>query len=307
MPKGHAKLIRELVVPVFRGEKIIAILGMGNKPTEYTHQDIEAVSLLADLAWEIAERKRAEDELRKHRDHLEEMVTERTSELAAINQELEAFSYSVSHDLRAPLRAISGFSEIIASRHKQDLSEEGKHYFDNIIQASSQMDQLILDLLRYSRLGRKAIHLQQINLSDILDKVTDSLAGRLAESKAQFNKPKIFPTILGEQTLLMQIFTNLFENAITYRLPEIPLQLSITCKNENDLVIVGVKDNGVGISSEYHDKIFNVFQRLHSQDEHPGTGIGLAIVKKSVDLLGGKIWVESQVGKGSTFYIKLMK
>ena len=270
-------------------------------------QYMEERNIFITFVQDITDRKKTENELERHREHLEEMVAERTSELAAINKELEDFNYSVSHDLRAPLRAISGFSEIIAKCHSVNLNEEGKHYFDNIVQASNNMDALIKDLLEYSHLGRKEIYSRPIELSDIFDKVVKNLTGKLNETKAQFNRPKNLPTIHGEQNLLIRIFTNLFENAITYRRPEIPLKLAVTCKTENDFTIVGVRDNGMGIPLEYQNKIFKVFQKLHNQDEYPGTGIGLALVKKSVELLGGNVWVESEVGKGSTFFLKLKK
>ncbi len=241
------------------------------------------------LQKEIVERKKSEDDLKTARD------------------ELEAFAYSVSHDLHAPLRAISGFAEIIARRHRTDLNEEGQHYFENIVQASYNMDRLIKDLLSYSRLGRSAIHHDSVSLDAVLKQVTDNLAGRLHEIDGQLILPDRLPTILGDPTLLNQIFTNLFENAVTYRKPDVPMRVTVSCEDRGNHVIVGVTDNGIGIPSEYREKIFDPFRRLHGQEEHPGTGIGLAIVNKSAKMLGGSVWVKSEVGIGSTFYVKLKK
>ena len=241
------------------------------------------------LQKEIVERKKSEDDLKTARD------------------ELEAFAYSVSHDLHAPLRAISGFAEIIARRHRTDLNEEGQHYFENIVQASSSMDRLIKDLLSYSRLGRSAIHHDPVSLDAVLKRVTDNLAGRLHEIDGQLILPDKLPTILGDRTLLNQIFTNLFENAVTYRKPDVPLRVTVSCEDKANHVIVGTTDNGIGIPSEHREKIFDPFKRLHGQEEHPGTGIGLAIVNKSAKMLGGSVWVKSEVGIGSTFYVKLKK
>jgi PAS domain S-box-containing protein len=268
---------------------------------------------------DITERKRAEEALKEYSERLEEMVAERTAELREvnaqlaarslelrdINAELEAFAYSVSHDLRAPLRAINGFAQIIARRHQASLNEEGQHYFDNILQASVHMGHLIDDLLRYSRLGRQAVRRQPVSLGDVLAQVADSLAGRVAETGAHLSLPDNLPILHGDQMLLGQIFTNLLDNALTYHCPGVPPQVVVSCQAEADTIILSVADNGIGIPPEFHEKIFNIFQRLHSQDEYPGTGVGLAIVKKAVGLLGGRVWVESVVGEGSTFYVEL--
>ena len=255
-------------------------------------KDIEEKNL--QLQQEIAERVRAEETLK-----------ERTVQLQAANKELEAFAYSVSHDLRAPLRAIHGFAEIIAHRHRESLNEEGQHYFDNIAQAGGQMDRLIDDLLIYSRLGRRAVRHQLAPLGDLLAQVIETLADRVAETGAHLNIPDDLPVITGDPMLLNRILTNLLDNALTYHRPGVPLRVEVSCQAEADRIILRVTDNGIGIAPEFHEKIFSIFQRLHSQDEYPGAGIGLAMVKKSAELLGGRVWVESVVGEGSTFSVEL--
>ncbi|MBI5348981.1 MAG: hypothetical protein HZB77_06620 [Chloroflexi bacterium] len=233
------------------------------------------------------------------------LLEEQSAKLVIANKDLESFSYSVSHDLRAPLRAVSGFAEIIARRHRADLNEEGQHYVDNIVQASKRMGHLIDDLLTYSRLGRGAVRRERVALSDIVKPIARDLAPHLQKIGATLEVANDLPTVIGDQTLLTQIFTNLFENALTYRKGDAAARVVVSCRTEADAVIVGVTDNGIGIPSEHHQKIFNIFQRLHGEDEYPGTGIGLATVKKSVELLGGSVWVESKVGEGSTFRVKL--
>lgn len=249
---------------------------------------------------EIEGQKRAEALLDQLNDELEARVQERT-------RELESFSYSVSHDLRAPLRAISGFAQILARRHRESLSADGRHFLDNIVEASAHMGRLIDDLLSYSRLGRKAVVLKPTKLADVLAAVARNVTPRVSEYGATLHIVDDLPAVQGDWTLLSQIFTNLVDNALTYRKPGVPVTVSVTWKGVNDDVVVSVSDNGIGIEAEYFEKIFNVFQRLHSQDEYPGTGIGLAVVKKAADLQNGRVWVDSAVGAGTVFHVQLAK
>ena len=254
---------------------------------------------------DITERMRAEAEIQTLNAELEQRVAQRTVQLRAANKELESFSYSVSHDLRAPLRAISGFASIVARRHRADLNPEGQHYIDNIVQASARMGRLIDDLLTYSRLGRNGVRRDPVALREMFAALASDFASHLAESGGTLDIADDLPVVTGDKTLLSQIFVNLIENALTYHKPDVPARVRVTCQLQGSNAIIGVSDDGIGIPAEYHEKIFDVFQRLHSEDEYPGTGIGLATVKKSVALLGASVWVESTVGQGSTFYVKL--
>jgi light-regulated signal transduction histidine kinase (bacteriophytochrome) len=243
-----------------------------------------------------------------------ELSLQNSKRLAEVNAELEAFSYSVSHDLRAPLRAITGFSHILDRRYKQELDEDGKKYIENIIEASIYMSQLIEDLLEYSKLGRKVIKLKPVSLNESIKFVINHLSDLIQKTGGIINLQDDFPDVLGDRTLITQVFHNLFQNGLIYQDENNTPELSVTWHYENrkssedqkKIVRVFVKDNGIGIPKDYQEKIFNVFQRLHTQEEYPGTGIGLSIVKKSIKLMSGELELISEVNKGSTFIVSLI-
>jgi len=267
-------------------------------------QEGRPVRLLGTIM-DITERKLAEENIHKLNVSLEERVAERTAQLTAINKELESFSYSISHDLRAPLRAIFGFSQILARRHRDSLNEEGQQYMNYIVEASIRMEQLISDLLQYSRLGRTSMKMRDISLKAILEEVLADLQIRFKEAGAQCVVETEMSELRSDESLLRQIFTNLIDNAIKYRRNEVAPEIRIHCDHHEEGWLLKITDNGIGIPEEYWEKIFNIFQRLQSDDQYPGTGIGLANVKKAVNLLNGKIWVESKVTRGSVFFIYL--
>lgn len=282
----------------------LAILSINSAPF-FDHQG-QTAGMVASIE-DITERKRAEEDLHRLNEELDRLVAERTAQLQAANAELESFAYSISHDLRAPLRAITGFSEIIERRHVQEMSAEGQEYLGYIITASRRMRQLIDDLLQYSRLGRMAVQFEAVDCQTVLDEVLEQLSDVIAESHAKIDQPESIPPVYGDPLLLSQIMLNLLDNAIKYQPKGQQPQITIACEEQDRTVILKVQDNGIGIAPEYHDKIFNIFQRLHSDDDFPGTGIGLALVKKAVEAMHGKIEIMSFPGQGSAFLIHLPK
>ncbi|MEW6226178.1 MAG: PAS domain S-box protein [Chloroflexota bacterium] len=254
---------------------------------------------------DITERKRAQVALRELADALEVRVRDRTAELEEANRELEAFAYSVSHDLRAPLRAVSGFSDILARRHADRLDEDGRHFLDNIIAASRQMSELIDDLLAYARLGRDALLRGPVPLEPVVDRMCRTFESQLAEPGARLDVTRPLATPIGDQVLIEQVLLNFVSNALKYRRDGVPPQVRVDATQRDGMVALSVTDNGIGIPAEYHERIFDVFARLHTDEEYAGTGIGLAIAHKAARLMDGEVTVESTPGAGSTFSLHL--
>lgn len=248
---------------------------------------------------------REKDQLKIKVLELEKKLAERTSELQNARNELETFTYSVSHDLRAPLRAIMGFSEIISERYLNSFNEEAIQYFNFIREASENLGSLIDDLLKLSRLLQFKQKKELVDIEIIVNNVLKNLSEEIKEQKATIKLPEYIPSCKTSRFLLEQILHNLLHNALIYhKMDENPV-VDISLKKDRKNITVAVKDNGIGIPEMFHEKIFNVFQRLHSQEEFPGTGIGLAIVKKAVEKLEGEVFVSSQPGFGATFTVIL--
>jgi PAS domain S-box-containing protein len=254
---------------------------------------------------DITDRKLAELKVRRLNNELEARVIERTRALESANKELESFVYSISHDLRAPLRAVTGFAQILVNRHFDCLNEEGRHYLNNVLQAGNHMGELIDDLLQYSRTGQGTLQMRPVELAPIIKGLKITFEERIEQSNARLIVEEPLDTPMGDATLIGQQFTNLIDNALTYARPNTVPEIRITSKVKDDQVLITVEDNGIGIAPEYHEKIFKVFQRLHNQDDFPGTGVGLAIVSKAARMMGGAVEVESSPGGGSQFTLIL--
>jgi PAS domain S-box-containing protein len=267
-----------------------------NRPTDGTELQV--------IARDITERKRAEEEIHRLTNFLENRVAERTSQLEAANKELEAFSYSVSHDLRAPLRAIDGFAKILREENFANADTETAQLLDGIHKNAQRMSQLIDDLLQFSRITRYSLVSSEVNLEQLFQAVFQEQKALQSDRKLEL-KLNPLPIVKGDTALLRQVVENLVSNAIKYsRLREIS-QIEVSGRTEKEQHVISVKDNGVGFDMRYGDKLFQVFQRLHSDKEFEGTGVGLAIVQRIVNRHGGRIWAEAEPGKGATFFFTL--
>jgi light-regulated signal transduction histidine kinase (bacteriophytochrome) len=224
---------------------------------------------------------------------------DRATELTRSNAELEQFAYIASHDLQEPLRSITGFTGLLAKRYKGQLDQNADRFMTRITEATGRMQRLINDLLIYSRVGRE-IKLQPTNCHTLVGQEIATMHTAIQEAGAVVQCDSL-PTVNADATLLGQVFRNLIGNAIKFG-SQAPPTVQISAEQKPDHWIFEVKDNGIGIAPEFAERIFNIFERLHSAEEYPGTGIGLSICKKAVESWGGQIWVKSAPGQGSTFY-----
>jgi signal transduction histidine kinase len=227
------------------------------------------------------------------------------AELRALNAELESFAYSVAHDLRAPLRAMQGFGEILHEDYGARLDDKGRDYLSRISTAAVRMNEMIGDLLDYSRLAREQIEIVPVSLGDVVTAAREQLAEDLAARQAEIAVPTALPTVLGHQATLVQVVANLLTNAAKFVAPGRRPQIQVGAERRDRMVRFWVKDNGIGIAPEYHQRIFRVFERLHGQESYPGTGVGLAIVAKAAERMGGTAGVESALGAGACFWIEI--
>ena len=257
-----------------------------------------------ELKTQIEARKHAEMEIMKLNSELEDRIRSRTAQLEIVNLELEAFSHSVSHDLRAPLRHINGFAEILKEEFYSQLPEKARTYLDTISDAAKKMNRLIDDLLNLSRTNRTQLKRSTLKMNQVLDDALSEVRPLLENRNVDF-KISSLPEVSGDYNLLRMVWINLLDNAIKYTRNKREAIIQIDYKIEKKEFIFCISDNGVGFDMQYADKLFGVFQRLHAVDEFEGNGIGLSNVRRIISRHGGRTWAEAEVDKGAAFYFSL--
>ncbi|HLE77034.1 MAG TPA: ATP-binding protein, partial [bacterium] len=286
------------VAPVFDASGTCThLVGAVHDITERKRTEVEREQLLA-------REQEARAEVERLNAELEQRVANRTEQLEAANKELEAFSYSVAHDLRAPLRAIDGFSRLVVDGYGASLPDDARRYLDRVQQGARHMGELIDDLLTFSQLARQPLRRQQIDTRHLVEQVIAHLQPEHAAGTAAIRVAEL-PSVEADPALLRQVFANVLSNALKFTRSRAEPRIDVTHQADGGEVVFVVRDNGVGFDMRYVDKLFGVFQRLHRAEDYEGTGVGLAIVQRIIHRHGGRVWAEAEIDKGAAFYFTL--
>ena len=245
-----------------------------------------------------------EDSIKSQNEIHEERLKKVTNNLNRSNEEFQQFAYVTSHDLQEPLRTIASFTQLLAKRYKNKIDEDSDEFMDYIVDASMRMQQMIKDLLQYSRVVSRGKVFKPTNAAEIIEYTISSLKTQIEDEDVEITYDKL-PKVTADSGQLLRLFQNLVENAIKFRQFAVQPKIHISCRAHDNEYVFSVADNGIGIEEQYFDRIFTIFQRLHTKEEYEGTGIGLSVAKRIVERHGGRIWVESEPNIGSTFYFSI--
>ena len=294
-----------IVSPVIHDNRLLGLMvNVDCPPVVFNSEQIEVSRGVANQLAVALQQAYLVEQIEQHAEELERRVAERTRELREANEELEAFTYSVSHDLRAPLRSVQGYAEVLRTEYGNQLEGDGLYYLERIGDGARRMDNLIRDLLAYSQLRLQSLRLWPVTLSTTLQAVLDRLAEDVREAGAEIILQEPLPRITGDQEIVGVILHALLKNALVYRSPDRPLVIDISSETGAGSTRLMIADNGIGIPEEYHEQIFRIFERLHLSDDYEGNGIGLALVRKGIERMGGTCGVLSDGRTGSTFWLE---
>jgi two-component system phosphate regulon sensor histidine kinase PhoR len=292
-PPGHVKIVRHMNLPVFDAGRIVIVAGVANKTAPYDESDVRQLRLVMQGMWSLLERKR-----------VQETLARRADELTNLNRELETFSYSVSHDLQTPLRSVEGFSRILLQEYAERIDAEGRDYLERICTAADRMKQLISDLLDFSHVARKPVQQQTVQLSALARAIADELRHAQPEREVRFAIQEGL-AVSGDAHLLQMVLRHLLENSWKFTSRHARATIEFGRTEVDGRQAFFVRDDGAGFDMAYADKLFGAFQRLHTSNEFPGTGIGLATVQRIIHRHGGTIWAQGKVNEGAVFYFTL--
>ncbi|MGV3775016.1 MAG: sensor histidine kinase [Verrucomicrobiales bacterium] len=294
--------------PLMSGHRLLGTISFGKlSHTDFSPEDLALLRTISNQVAVAIERKKTERALHDLNQQLEERVLDRTAELQESTKQMEAFTYSVSHDLRAPLRSIHGFSQLLMEDFGASLPSDAAEFVRRIMQSTERMDELITDLLEFSRLSRSSLVFAPVNLDAAVERVMFHFSQELQIKHARIEVQKPLGRVMGHVTTIEQVLLNLISNALKFVRSDVPPLVVISSKEIDGQLRVSVTDNGIGIAPEHQKRVFGLFERLHGVHQYPGTGIGLAIVAKAVSRMDGVCGVESESGKGSSFWFELPK
>ena len=298
VPEGHISISRNIAYPLINQGKVVGLLQIANKPTDYTEEDIQLLKAIGSAIAPVLD-------ARLQREQKDAQLQVLLEELKRSNQELEQFAYVASHDLQEPLRMVSSYTQLLAERYQGKLDEKAEKFINYAVDGAVRMQRLINDLLSFSRVTTRGGDFETVDSHAVLGTALVNLQAVIEETGAMITNDDL-PDVQADQSQLAQVFQNLIGNAIKFQKEEAP-RIHVSAELAGEYWRFIVKDNGIGIDSKHNDRVFVIFQRLHSRAEYPGTGIGLALCKRIIERHGGKIWFESTPGQGTTFYFTLPK
>lgn len=302
-PPGHIKIRRHMCAPIRNRGKVVGILEVANKECDYSPDDLEKLQSIADFVGPILSVRVRKEEEEAARREAETELREAMTELKRSNRDLEQFAYVASHDLQEPLRMVASYTQLLAKRYAGRLDKDADAFIGYAVDGAKRMQALIRDLLAFSRVRTKGKPFSDAHMNDVIDEVLADLRFVLREASAQVTRGDL-PRVHGDPSQLRTLLRNLIGNAIKFRGRDEP-EIRLEAEEAAGRWTFSVRDNGIGIDKRYHERIFVIFQRLHARTDFPGSGIGLSICKRIVERHGGRIWVESEPGEGSTFRFTL--
>jgi light-regulated signal transduction histidine kinase (bacteriophytochrome) len=302
-PPGHIPMRRHISLPVIHRGRVIGLFQVANKDSDYDEADTQLMEVIGAIVAPVLDARLQRDRQERARQRAERELANKAEELARSNADLEQFAYVASHDLQEPLRMVAGYVGLLARRYRDKLDRDANEFIEFAVDGARRMQQLIDDLLLYSRVGRGGKAFEPVDSNIVVDEAVKNLEATISEHNGVVTRDEL-PTVRADRTQLAQLFQNLVSNAVKFHGQE-PPRVHVRAVRSGDDWVFSVQDNGIGIDRKYRDRIFKIFQRLHTREEYPGTGIGLAVCQRIVDRHGGRIWFESEPGKGSTFCFTL--